>query len=356
MGLALALTLCAAQTTGLLRGHECTSRVVYAAEPTTVLELRFAYAENKRQRLWLGSRQPNAPARLMRFWQDGRAFGTDLASGRSLELEAPARRELRAQLELRRALLDFERFEWRGEGSERRVELTLSGEKTALGSLLAREWNASTQRPASIVFTTADGQVLDSFRNIVWKDKQVESCEFWHAQTRVWTENEFRREPRTFTPDFFAPPDRRGESAPRSASPVVTTQVPEHALRRVELKANCTLEEARAELERLRAEAAQKGLVLENKATLELDDALRPRAVLLRLDKLPEQVPEGYERRAAASALAVQVAGFEALKPQALAPLQERLPKGEPVRPYLRWLLVPGGEKQLLLLVPAPKS
>jgi hypothetical protein len=356
LGLALALTLCAAQATSLLRGQECTSRVVYAADSTTALELRFAYSENTHVRLWLGSSQPNTPARLMRFWQDGKAFGTELTSGRSLELEAPARRELRAQLELRRALLDFERFEWRGEGSERRVELTLSGEKTALGTLLAREWNAGSQRPSSILFSTADGQVLDSFRNIVWKDKQVESCEFWHAQTRIWVENEFRREPRTFTPDFFAPADRRGDSVPRNASPVVTMQVPEHAVRRVELKANCTLEEARAELERLRAEAAQQGLALENKATLELDDALAPKAVLLRLEKLPEQLPEGYERRPAASALAVQIAGFEALKPQALAPLQERLPKGAPVRPYLRWLLVPGGEKQLLLVVPAPKS
>ena len=339
---------------GLLRGSESTSRVRYAADPKTVFELRYAAAGEAHQRLWLGGK--DLPTRLMRFWNVDQGLGVDIASGRSAPLEGAQRLELRAQLELRRALVEFDRFAWEQAGEERRTTLKLSGSERALGTLVAREWNAASQRPATLVFLAADGQALDSFRKIEWRERQPLSCEFWHGETRIWNESEFRIEARTFTPDYFAPADRRATEGVRAQAAVITTQVPEHALRRVELKPGTTLEQARQQLESLRLEAEQAGLRLENRASLELDAQLWPRAVLLRLEQLPESLPAGYERRPASVALGVQVAGFEALRPQALAPLLERLPKGEEPKPYLRWLLVPGGEQQLLLLVPAPKG
>lgn len=341
-----------APAAGLLKGGEWTSRVAYAADRKTALELRYSVAGTPHQRLWLGEK--GASARLMRFWSGTRGFGVDISSGKSAELQGAERLELGTQLELRRALVECERIAWQGTGAERRANPGLSQEKEPLGTLVARGWNESTRRPGSIVFLAPDGKALDSFRNIEWNERGPRSCEFWHGETHVWSESEFRFEARTFTPDYFAPADRRDTPGVREQSAVITTQVPEHALRRVELKPGTSMSEARKQLEELRAQAEQAGLKLENKATLELDETLRPVAVLLRLEKLPESLPAGYTKRAATTALAVQVAGFEALDSRSLAPLLERLPKGEKAHPYLRWLLVPGGEKQLLLLVSAP--
>jgi hypothetical protein len=99
------------------------------------------------------------------------------------------------------------------------------------------------------------------------------------------------------------------------------------------------------------------GLELENRGTLELDLELRPRAVLLRLSKVPEQLPEGFEKLAGRSAVGTAVGGFEELRSSALRALREKVPSGaKPGAPYVRWALDPPEPKQVLLLLSWPSA
>lgn len=354
-----------APTQGLLRGSEHSCTIVYEAQPKLEWELRYNQGGRENQRLWIGPKAAQGQARVVRYWHQAQGFGLDLQSGRSQALSGAERAQAFAQLELRRALIAFESFAWKTEAQVRRLELVLPGESTPIGELRASAFDASSQRPQRLEFLPRDGGPADSYRELRWtagERPQLQAAELWHGETRIWRESQYQLEARTFTPEYFVPPDRRAAGAPRDNAVVVSTQVPEHALRRLELPAGTTLEQAREQLQRWREEWTEKlsaqGLKLENKATLELDQELRPIAVLLRLDQVPSELPLGFEKRPATQAFALQVPGFAALPQTQLAALLERLPAAERARarPYLRWLLAPGGEEQLLLLVSAAKG
>ena len=88
------------------------------------------------------------------------------------------------------------------------------------------------------------------------------------------------------------------------------------------------------------------------RGTLELDPDLKPRAVVLRLSKVPEKLPEGFEKLAGRSAVGTAVEGFGRLRASALAALREKVPAGAKAgAPYVRWALDPPEPTQVLLLL-----
>jgi hypothetical protein len=338
----------------LLEGVEMESTLVYEADPKTAHVLRVSCAGKDHARLWLGAGAEGSQVRLLRLRSEEHVYALRLDSPGSVELAGAQRDEALAQLELRRALLQFETLEWKGE------DLTRTHALGPLGSLRARFDAAQDARPRELAFLDPQGHVQDSCRAITWDSSGPRpvpaALELWHEEARVWKETVRRVQPMSFARDAFLPRDRLAGQPPPGAWNVVQTPSPEHAARRFSLPADATWESARKELERLRREWTPRlsadGLELENRGTLELDLELRPRFVVLRLSKVPEKLPDGFEKVAGRSAVGTPLEGFEQVEPAALRALRERVPAGaRTAAPYVRWALDPAGSKQVLLLL-----
>ena len=338
----------------LLPGLELESTLIYEADPKHPHLLRASIAGPEHARLWLGAKGDESATRLLRLRSGARVFGLQLANGDSVELAGPERDEALVQLEMRHALLLFEELVWKGEGTTRSAAIG------SLGRLEARFASAGDARPVQIEFQDAHGARGDSFRELSWKTVDgravPQALEFWHAGQRIWKETVDRVQPKTFARSLFVPRELREGAAATLQWKVVPSPAPEHVARRFELPAGSDFERARKELARLRAEwtprLAALGLKLEERGTLELDEGLRPRLVVLRLDGIPANLPEGFERISGRSAAGTLVDGFERLTPAALEALRARVPAGmTPGKPYVRWSLAAGGEHQLFLLV-----
>lgn len=338
----------------LLGGSELESTLVYDADPKHPHLLRASCAGREHARLWLGSKEDESATRLLRLRSGERLFGLLLASGDAVELQGAERDEALVQFEMRRALLCFDEMGWKGDGPTRTVAIE------NLGRLEARFASAGDARPVRIDFSDAKGVAGDGFRELAWKTvegrSEPRSLEFWHAGQRVWKETVERIQPKTFARSLFLPRELR-EGAPAAVQwKVVPSPAPEHAARRFELPAGASFERAKLELARLREEWSPKlaalGLKLEERGTLELDEALRPRWVVLRLAAVPDSLPEGFERISGRSAAGTLVDGFDRLSPAALEALRAKVPAAaSPGKPYVRWSLAPGGEHQLFLLL-----
>jgi hypothetical protein len=338
----------------LLEGVEMESALAYEADPKSAQTLRAAFAGKEHARWWIGTGSEGSQVRLLRLRSGERVFALRVDAPGSLELEGAQRDEALAQLELRRALLQFESFDWQGK------ELVRTAALGALGSLRSRFESAQDARPREIAFLDPRGQVQDSCRAILWESSGVRpvpaALEFWHGEARVWKETVRRVQPMTFTRDAFLPRDTLAAMPPAGASKVIQTPAPEHAARRFALPADASFESARKELERLRSEWAPRlgalGLELEPRGTLELDAELHPRFVILRLSKVPETLPEGFEKISGRSAVGTSLGSFAEIGSAAWSALREKVPPGSKVgAPYVRWSLDPGGPKQVLLLL-----
>lgn len=341
----------------LLEGIEMESALLYDADPKTPHTLRAVFAGKDHARWWIGAGADGAEVRLLRLRSESRVFALRLDSATSVELEGPLREEALSQLELRRALLQYESFEWKGAERERSAALG------ALGSLRARFDAPTDPRPSEIEFLDPAGKPQDACRSLRWEKRErgfaVRELELWHEGRRIWKETVKRVSATTLSGDAFLPGDPGTAEKGAGSWNVVATPSPEFAARRFELAAGASFESAAKELERLRSEWAPKlaalGLELENRGTLELDEQLRPRCVVLRLAKLPEKLPEGFERVAGRSAVGTPVDGFERIEASALRALRAKLPAGaKPGAPYVRWTLEPGAGKQVLLLLSWP--
>jgi hypothetical protein len=339
---------------GLLAGVELESTLVYEADPKTPHVLRIAFAGKDHARWWIGTGAEGSQTRLLRLRSDSRVFALRLDSPESVELAGVQRDETLAQLELRRALLQFESFEWTGEGSTRTATLG------PLGNLRARFESPKDARPRELAFLDPQGKLQDSCRAITWDGAGPRpvpaSLELWHEETRIWKETVRRVRPMSYTREAFLPRDRGEAKTAPGTWTVVPSPSPEFVARRFALPPEATLESARKEIDRLRSDWAPRlaalGLELENRATLELDEALHPRFAVLRLSKVPEKVPEGFEKVAGRAAVGTPLEGFERVEPAALRALREKLPpEAKAGAPYLRWSLEPSGTKQVLLLL-----
>jgi hypothetical protein len=338
----------------LLDGVEMESSLAYEADPKSAQTLRAAFAGKEHARWWIGTGSEGSQVRLLRLRSGDHVFALRVGAAGSVELEGAQRDEALAQLELRRALLQFESFEFQGK------ELVRTAALGPLGSLRARFETAQDSRPREIAFLDPRGQLQDSCRAILWESSGARpapaALEFWHEESRVWKETVRRVQPMTFTRDAFLPRDTlAGQPAP-GTSKVIQTPAPEHAARRFALPADASFQSARKELDRLRSEWAPRlgalGLELEPRGTLELDEKLHPRFVVLRLSKVPETLPEGFEKISGRSAVGTSLGSFEEVGNAAWSALREKVPPGSKVgAPYLRWSLDPGGPKQVLLLL-----
>jgi len=338
----------------LLEGVEMESALIYEADSKTPHVLRASFAGKEHARFWIGVGTEGMQARLLRLRSGEHVFALKLDSAESVELDGAQRDEALAQLELRRALLQFESFTWKGEDLARTAALG------PLGSLRARFETRQSTRPSELEFVDPKGHVQDSYRAIRWDatgPRPVPSTlELWHEAERVWTETVRRVQPMTATRDAFWPHDRLQGETPPGTWKVIQTPSPEYAARRFRLPANATWASARKEIERLHSEwtprLAALGLELEKRGTLELDERLQPRVVVLRLASVVEKLPEGFERVAGRSAVGTPLEGLEQVEAGALRALREKVPAGvKPGAPYVRWALDPGGPKQVLLLL-----
>jgi hypothetical protein len=338
----------------LLDGIEMESTLVYEADPKTPHLLRAAFAGTDHARWWIGAGTEGLQVRLVRLRSEEHVFALRLDSPESVELAGAERDEALTQLELRRALLQFESLSWKGDGLARTASLG------ALGSLRARFERPQDSRPRELDFLDPQGQQQDSCRAIRWDSSGLRpvpgALELWHQETLVWTETVRHVQPMSCTRDAFLPPDRLEGGPAADAWKVIQTPSPEYAARRFGLPAGATFESARKEIERLRAEwtprLAALGLELENRGTLDLDEQLRPRFVVLRLVRLPDKLPEGFERVAGRTAVGTPLKGFEQVGTGALKALREKVPAGAKTgAPYVRWTLNPAESGQVLLLL-----
>ncbi|MBK7645239.1 MAG: hypothetical protein IPJ19_19705 [Planctomycetes bacterium] len=341
-------------TPQLLEGLEMESALVYDADPLTPHVLRASFAGKEHARWWIGAGPSGGEQRILRLRSEARVFALEVGSAKSVELEAAERDLALAQLELRRALIDYEGFEWKP------VDGGSSAALGTLGRLHARFEKAGDARPSEIRFLDPKGVLQDSCRGIRWEADSARpkplALEFWHDDARVWKEQVKRVQAMTYTRDAFLPRDRLEGPTPSSGWRVLASPSPEYAARRFELPRDADWGSARKELDRLRAEWGPRlepaGLELENRGTLELDEELRPRFVVLRLSSVPKVLPEGFERVSGRSAVGTPLEGFEKVEAGALRALREQVPaRAKRGAPYVRWLLGKGEVKQVLLLV-----
>lgn len=338
----------------LLEGLELESTLTYDADPKTPHVLRVAFAGKEHARWWIGAGPEGSETRLMRLRSEDHVYALRLDGSASVELAGAQREEALTQLELRRALLGYESFEWKG------AELSRESSLGALGSLRARFASRTDARPCEIAFIDPQGHVQDSCRALTWNSSGprpvIAALELWHGEARVWKESVRRVQPMSYARDAFLPRDRLAGPAAAGSTKIVQTPAPDHAARRFPLPEKASWEDVLKALDQLRAEwtsrLAPLGIELENRGTLELDAELRPRNLVLRLSKIPDALPEGFERVAGRTAVGMPLEGFEQVGIEAYRALSQKLPAGAKADlPYLRWALGTGQVKQVVLLL-----
>ena len=112
--------------------------------------------------------------------------------------------------------------------------------------------------------------------------------------------------------------------------------------------------------ERLRQEwttrLSERGIGIDPLATVEIDAKGAPIAWIVRLDRIPDRRPEGFESTPARRGVALAVAGFASLRPEKLDLLARALPPGSTAgSAYVRFAPKPSSdESQGKVLVVLP--
>lgn len=339
-----------------LRSIDAASTVIYAGAEKVPHRLHAAYAFPDRARWWIGIGEENAPQRQMRFRLGSRLFAIDPGVAKSRALEGAEQAEVVVQLEMRRALLMWPNgFEWKF--ADGRAATALG----TLGTLSARFENGETKRPTSLMFTRTDdrggekggAEVGDEYRSITWREEKDRSWpakfELWHEGRLVWNETIETIDTSTrFIDSYYLPPDRREASVgtPLEVGAVRALDLPATRARRIPLADGTTWDAARAEWSRLTAEQTAllkpARISLDDKATFEVSDSLKPTAILLRLGPASgtrdpavlAQWPETSER----PGLSTFVIGLPALKPELLISVRKAIPTDAHAgAPYVRF-------------------
>lgn len=344
---------------GGLNAIDATSDVRFLAAGAAPHTLRTTFVFPARARFWFGLSSDAPEARLMRFSCGDELYATPPGSTLSAPLSGADADEARMQIEMRRALLSWPHGDtWQRDGLVARASLG------ALGTLEARFADAAAPAPERLAFfaappagapATRPAAPVDEFRAIAWRkasDREKwwpASLELWHAGTHVWNETFGTIDVRTrWIDSFFVPPDRRtGVSGrPLEIGAVRALDLTEQRVRRVALTAGASWDDARREHARLAAEVADElkknDLALDARATFEVDEAVRPTAVLLRLAATTKPLPEALARAYAATpegpAFATFTQGLTTLTPSRLHAVQDALPPdGRGGVPYVRF-------------------
>jgi hypothetical protein len=350
-----------------IRGFESLSTLVFEAKPQPPHTLRATYVFPDRVRWWIGVGEDKSLERQMRYRFGADVCAIDPQASKSHPLEGGARDEALAQMEMRRALMLWPAgFEWSAEGGSKTASLG------ALGALRADVKPGAEARPERIAWLGADKQVVDEFRAIAWREDGPKAwptkLELWHAGTLVWRETIDAIDVSTrFIDSYFVPSDRRESSGGKAmeVGQVSPMDLPAHRRRRIALKPGATWDEAREKYQSLRtetsAELAARGLALDDKATFEVDAALAPTAVLLRLApnakapgaELEKDWPLWRER----PGLVTFVIGLSDAKSSRLQSLRAALPSDAAAGiPYVRFDPAKPGEHVLIVLPLEPRD
>ena len=319
-----------------LQGFESVSRVVFPEAPDRSRRLRATYAFPDRVR-WQWTRNGEGRGDHEARDRYGERFYL-LGEGarQSEECSGAEREEMRVAMELRRALVLYpDGFDWKDSNGERVASL---GDH---GALYARATSVSDPRPVEMRATTHDGRLLETYREILWRESAGRSwptgLELWRRGQLVWRETieSIDVEGRVIDA-FFLPVDRRpGDRA-------TGTPMPLEEARDQELPAACALRVAAPKgtdwdeivlgYERLRrdwtARLSDREIGLDPLATVEIDAKGDPVAWIVRLDRIPDHPPPDFERTPARRGMALAVAGFASIRPEKLGVLARALPPG----------------------------
>ncbi len=320
-----------------LRGFESRSRIEYAAQPGRGHELRAAYVFPERVRWWISARDGTNEERRLRYRLGRHVLAVEPRQSGSVEYAAEDRDALIAAFELRRALFLYpDGFEWTGDTLERRAVLSN-------GDVLTARLAGKPARPVRLDLRPASGEFRDSYRSITWRTEGARawpaSFEVWNAETLAWRETVDAIDVETrFLDSFFVPPDRRGVVG----TPVVGVRdldIPPVCVRRLEIQAGSTWDAARAEHDRVAAAHARTSApALENFLTFEIAADGTPRAILLRLARVPDEVPESFRVLPERIGVATSVRGLVGVTVEALERVSGRLPPGSKPGPaYVRF-------------------
>jgi hypothetical protein len=315
-----------------LAGFDSESKLVYAAAPTLAHVLKATYVFPDRARWWLGAAHEQRSDRTLHYRFGRRCFVIPTGSDRSQELDPAERERLIAQVELRRALMLWpDGFAWEGAEIERKHVLEGGSQ------LCARFADPGAERPREIALLDAQGVEIDALRVNSWQASAgrtwPKELELWHAGELIWRETIATIDTTLRWMDLsFLPPDVRGDAPSRAigVGKVQTSDAPRLCATRVELGAGtewpAAFERARALRAARAQELAPRGLQLDPFDTITVDRELRPTAVLVRLSKVPEHVPEGFAVHAERPVVWMYVVGSSQLAKNRLDELHASLP------------------------------
>ncbi len=320
-----------------LRGFESRSRLEYVAQPGRIHELHAVYVFPDRVRWWISARDGTGEERRLRYRSGRHVLAVEPRQAASVEYLAEDREALIAAFELRRALFLYpDGFAWTGVSLERRATLSSS-------DVLIAHLAGEPARPVRLDLRAASGELRDSYRVITWRTEGTrawpQSFEVWSGETLAWRETVDAIDVETrFLDSFFMPPDRRGVVG----TPVVGVRdldIPPVCVRRVEMPTGSTWDAVRAEQRRLaEAHARSSAPSLENFLTFEVSLDGTPRAILLRLARVPDQVPENFQVLPERLGAAMSVRGLAGVTVEALERVSFRLPAGsKPGAAYVRF-------------------
>lgn len=314
-----------------LSGFESVSTLRYASAPDRPHRLRATYVFPDRVRWHLSAGEESRLERHLHYRFGEQVYRVAPRSADSIELADEDRRDVLRQMELRRAVMLWpDGFAWKGDGTERTVDLL------ALGSLRARFAAGSDAPPVEVSAVDAAGKPIDALRALTWRavDRRSwpASAELWHAGELVWRETIDSVQTSTrFIDSYFTPGDRR-DPVTRGARPgqVHDLEIPETCSLRVALSPGASWDAARAELDRLRTKWSEelKPLELDRASTFELSADGAPTACVLRLAITPKSAPQGFSVVTKRKGRALTVEGLGAATPAALSSLRAGLPRG----------------------------
>lgn len=337
---------------------ETTSSVVQVAEPGPKRELVVTFAFPGRVRILESTQSDHGVERRFRYRYGDTLYQHDLKDPASTELTGAARTDALAEMELRRAVLLWpDGFEWKADGETR------SGSVGEAGSVQAHV-GASAKQPDRIAIVAENGAERVSFRSVQWRESGGRvwpaSFELWRAGKHVATETIAGTDvTKTYIDLFFMPTDRRDRATERDAmlGLVREQELPRFCARRVELTQGTSWPEARREIEAVLADwsarVKERALALDPGWTVELDDAARPKAVLVRLATIPDPAPEGFSTSAVRQARVMFVEGLTDATAARLEELRRAVPASATAQhAYLR--IRPDGGPVLIVLPLAP--
>ncbi len=322
---------------------ETTSSVVQVAAPDLRQELIVTFAFPGRVRMLESTQSDHGTERRFRYRYGDTLFQHALKDQTSSVLTGAAMTDVLAEMELRRAVLLWpDGFEWRADGE---IRTSSAGEA---GTLLAH-LGAGTKQPDRLALVAEDGAERVSFRSVQWSEAGGRvwptSFELWRYGRHSATETIVGRDvTKSYIDQFFLPTDRRDRATERDAmlGLVREQELPRFCARRVELTKASAWPEARREIESVLAEwsarVKERSLALDPSWTIEIDDAARPKAVLVRLATIPDPAPEGFTTSAVRQARVMFVEGLPQATADRMEELKRTVPVGAKTQPaYLRF-------------------